>query len=76
MNTPTTTTRRIPVIVDLSSKKWLNEKEAIVYLGMGNANTFQHWRNTGLQYYQPGRKILYKRADLDKWIEQHQVKGF
>ena len=68
--------KEIQTICDLNTKVWLNEKEAVVYLGLGNSNTFQEWRNNGLQYYQPGRKILYKRSDLDKWIEKFVMPGF
>lgn len=68
---------RIPVMCDLTSKKWLNMKEAITYLGFGSKGLFQEWRETGqLPYYKPGRNILYKRTDLDKIMESHKQGGF
>ncbi len=65
------------VTCDISTKKWLNLKEAILYLGFGSKNTFQMWRERGeISYYKPGNTILYKRSDLDKFIERHKREGF
>lgn len=65
------------IVCDLSTKKWLNMKEAITYLGFGSKGLFQEWRETGrLPYYKPGRNILYKRTDLDKIMESHKQGGF
>ncbi len=52
-------------------------EEAIIYLGFGSKSLFQEWRETGrLVYYKPGKKILYKRTDLDKMMESHRQGGF
>lgn len=68
---------RIPVVCDLTTKRWLNLQEAITYLGFGSKSLFQEWRETGrLTYYKPGRTILYKRTDLDKLMEQHKHSAF
>lgn len=70
-------TTKIPVICDLTSKKWLSLQEAITYLGFGSKGLFQEWRETGrLTYYKPGKIILYKRADLDRLMENHKQGGF
>jgi len=68
---------KIPIVCDLTSKRWLNMEEAIIYLGFGSKSLFQEWRETGrLVYYKPGKKILYKRTDLDKMMESHRQGGF
>ncbi|MCT4590497.1 MAG: excisionase [Carboxylicivirga sp.] len=58
--------------IDLAKRKWLTEKQATIYLGIGNHNMFKNWReNFGLPFYIPsGNKILYKRVDLDAFIER------
>jgi len=67
MNKPT-------IFCDINTKKWLNLEEAIAYIGYGSKDTFQNWREEGkLNYYRPGKIVLYKRTDLDKFIEQHKV---
>ncbi len=57
---------------DLNKQKWMTEKEAAVYLSIGNSNMFREWReNLGLPFYIPsGKKILYKRIDLDAFVEK------
>jgi excisionase family DNA binding protein len=69
--------KEISVIIDISTKKWLNLNEAIAYLGYGSKGLFQEWRETGrLPYYKPGKNILYKRTDLDRFVESHRQGGF
>jgi excisionase family DNA binding protein len=64
-------------ICDLSTKKWLNLSEAIAYLGFGSKSTFQQWREKGLlTYYKPGNTILYKRTDLDRFVEKYRHEEF
>lgn len=64
-------------ICDLSTKKWLNLQEAIAYLGFGSKGLFQEWRETGkLPYYKVGKMIVYKRKDIDDFIQTHKQGGF
>ncbi|MBR8535444.1 excisionase family DNA-binding protein [Carboxylicivirga sediminis] len=60
------------IVCNLEKKQWLTEQEAAIYLGIGNHNMFREWReNHGLPFYIPnGKKILYKRTDLDAFVEQ------
>ena len=64
--------KEIQIVCDLEKKKWLTEKEAALYLGIGNHNLFKEWRdNQGLPFYIPsGNKIIYKRIDLDNFVER------
>ena len=52
----------------------LCEKEVQKEYGL-NARTLQRERSlgTGIPYVKMGRRVLYKRADLDKFIEKHTV---
>ena len=55
-------------------KHLLNEKEVQREYGL-NARTLQRERSlgTGVPYVKMGRRVLYKRVDLDKFIEKHTV---
>ena len=55
-------------------KNLLNEKEVQREFGL-NARTLQRERSlgTGVPYVKMGRRVLYKRTDLDKFIEKHTV---
>ena len=56
------------------TKELLNEKEVQREYGL-NARTLQRERSlgTGVPYVKMGRRVLYKRTDLDKFIEKHTV---
>jgi len=52
----------------------LDEQEAARYLGLA-AGTLRNWRvvRSGPQYVQLKRRIGYRVADLDAWIEERLV---
>ncbi len=56
------------------TKELLNENEVQREYGL-NARTLQRERSvgTGVPYVKMGRRVLYKRTDLDKFIEKHTV---
>ena len=55
----------------------LCEKEVQKEYGL-NARTLQRERSlgTGIPYVKMGRRVLYKRVDLDKFIEKHTVDDY
>ena len=54
-------------------KIWLSVKEVTDYLGFGNRATQQEWRDSGqLPYYRIGKQILYKKNDIDDFVEKHK----
>lgn len=51
--------------------EWLDRTQAAEYLGY-KVSTLEGWACTGrreIPYYQRGRKVFYKKADLDAFIE-------
>ena len=56
----------------------LTREEAAEYLGVAPA-TLSQWAYNGRQeipYYPHGRRVYYRKADLDVWLEsQRQVKA-
>lgn len=51
----------------------MNTAEAAEALRLGVA-TLHRWRKAGKgpPYIEMGRKVYYRRADLDRWIEEQQ----
>lgn len=44
------------------------------YLGVGTRNTQQVWReNRLLPFYMVAGKILYKKSDVDRFVERHRI---
>jgi excisionase family DNA binding protein len=55
-------------------EEFLIRTEAADYLRVPVA-TLAAWayRHTGPQFYRVGRRVLYRRAELDRWIEDQKV---
>jgi excisionase family DNA binding protein len=51
---------------------WMTTRQACEYTGY-SASTLARWRSAGLVCSRPGRCYRYKRADLDDFIEAHQM---
>lgn len=51
----------------------LDDRAAAAYLDL-SPGTLSVWRSTGryaLPFVKIGRKVRYRRADLDAWLERH-----
>ena len=58
----------------MDDDRLLSNQEAAAYLGI-KPNTLTIWRTTKrfeIPYIQIGRKIRYKKSDLDIFLEQHR----
>lgn len=56
-----------------TTKQALNSAEAAEYLGLSEP-TLRSWRSRGtgdLKYTKIGGRVVYRRADLDKYIREH-----
>lgn len=57
-------------------KRWMTIEEAQRYLGFGNRDTQQEWRDTGqLPYHVVGRTIIYDKSDVDAFVARHKVQS-
>jgi len=58
----------------MNEKEKFNHKGAADYLGIAD-QTLYNWRNQrrGPDYVLMGRKVIYLRRDLDKFIESNRV---
>ena len=57
-------------------KGYLFNEEAAAYIGR-SPDTLTTWRCTKDEFipYYPGRRVMYKIADLDAWLESIKVTG-
>ena len=54
-------------------KIWITIPQLTEYLGFANRATQQEWRESGaLPYYRIGKNIVYKKSDVDEFIEKHR----
>lgn len=63
-------------------KRGLSSSEAAKYLGISDSALRQSrmngWRDNRLPpppFVKIGRKVLYLRDDLDRWLEKHRIGG-
>jgi len=56
-------------------KVWLDEKEAGRYLSF-SVHTLRAWRSkgNGPDYFKLQSRVLYRKEDLDHWVEEHRVR--
>ncbi|MBS1596076.1 MAG: helix-turn-helix domain-containing protein [Bacteroidetes bacterium] len=59
-------------------EKWMNDEEAMALLNIKSKTTLQKLRDEGkIRFSQPQKKIiLYDRASLDEYLEQHTHETF
>ena len=75
-------TQRILSKVKLSEQTWLTQKELTEYINLGKGMqaklrmktrsstcTLSKRFTTALPFYKIGKQILYKRVEIDTWIE-------
>lgn len=54
-------------------KIWLTIPQLTEYLGFANRATQQEWRESGaLPYYKIGKNIVYKKTEVDEFVERHK----
>jgi hypothetical protein len=56
----------------------LNTDQATVYLGLRNKQTLCNWRhnNIGPAYFKIGPYIVYRRVDLDAWVQRKRTSTY
>lgn len=63
--------------VNTSSKEYLNVKEASEYLSISESTLYKLTSSKSISYYQPnGKLILFKKCDLDSYIEKGRKKTY
>lgn len=61
--------------IAIQADEALDRKQAAAYLGT-TAGTLNYWASVGrydIPYYRVGRKAVYRRSDLDAWLQKRRV---
>lgn len=56
----------------IQNKKYLNKKEACIYLGISYVTAEKHIFNN-LSYLKFGKTIKYNREDIDRWVDDNML---
>jgi excisionase family DNA binding protein len=56
-----------------NKKKYLNLKEASVYLGINKNTMYKYTHYNVIPYYKPNNKVYFLIDDLEKWISKNRV---
>ena len=59
--------------INKMEKRWLKIKDIPEYCGISE-RLARDWMKSGLRYCRVGGAILIKKEDLDKFIDDHEVK--
>jgi predicted DNA-binding transcriptional regulator AlpA len=67
-------TALMPKIPDSAFEEWASIDEAAEFIGMSRGFLFDHRTDgKGPKCQRRGRKIVYRRRDLERWIEQQRI---
>ena len=63
------------VITRQIDSPYLPELDAAIYLGMKSGRTLQNmrWKGDGPAFLKQGRRVIYRREDLDAWIQKRAL---
>lgn len=63
------------IIKDLAmEKQYFSLDEAASYIGIAKQTLYHHTHQGNISFYKPnGKLIVFKKEDLDKWLEQHRI---
>ena len=56
-----------------NAKVLMTQKEAAMYLGttVGTLNSWRHYGKNTIRFVRWGKRIRYRKEDLDAWITEH-----
>ena len=57
------------------NKELLSFKEACDYLKMPTDSLYKLTANKKVPHYKPGKRILFDKSQLDRWLEDHYVRS-
>jgi excisionase family DNA binding protein len=68
--TPRGTVNVQEIIAYLQSDRYMSKAEAAGYLGLSISNVEKKLES--IPHFRVGTKILFKKSELDKWMERHR----
>jgi excisionase family DNA binding protein len=55
--------------------RYLTVEELAQYMGYSKQWIYNNYKRKGIPHEKPGRKLLFKLSEIDKWIETNRGKG-
>jgi excisionase family DNA binding protein len=55
-------------------KDFFTKRELMEYLRISRGTVDKFMRHQGLPYIKLGKKVLFRKSDIDRWIESKRVK--
>lgn len=65
---------RIEQLTIISSKTVLDLSEAAVFTGYSESHIYNLTSKKGIPHYKKNRKLYFKKAELEEWLLERQVK--
>lgn len=65
---------RIEQLTIISSKTVLDLSEAAVFTGYSESHLYNLTSKKGIPHYKKNRKLFFKKAELEDWLLERQVK--
>jgi excisionase family DNA binding protein len=59
----------------MENKELMTRAEVISYLRISNMTLHRLMKAHGLPYIKLGKRVLFRRADIDKYLEAHFIRG-
>lgn len=53
-------------------EKYLSKQQVAEMLGKSIPTVNNYMKREGIPYYKVGRSVLFKRGDIDEWVERHK----
>ena len=61
------------VLLYFSQDRYMNKREAATYISLSTRTLEERLRE--IPHFRVGRKVLFKKSELDRWIEQFREGG-
>jgi len=58
----------------LNTPEILNISEVAEYLSMAKSSVYKMTSERSIPHFKTGKKLLFKRSELDEWIKQYKIK--
>ncbi|WP_319479729.1 helix-turn-helix domain-containing protein [uncultured Draconibacterium sp.] len=58
---------------DIAPPAIFSVKQLAKYIGMAEVSVYKKVRETSIPFFKVGRKVLFRKNEIDSWLEGHRV---
>lgn len=59
--------------IQLVTKEYMTAEECARYLGLSRSAIYKLTHRQEIPFYKPSKRVMFKRADIDAWIQKSYV---